>query len=255
MFIRTEKSIKDFIRFYPIVSTLVIIHLVLWFLINFLQLPIGLQFFQWGAGYNLGIHNGEYWRLVTPIILHGDFMHALFNSFSLVLFGPALEQMLGKAKFLIAYFAAGIVGNLATYLIEPTAFYSHIGASGAIFGLFGIYVYMVLFRKDLIDQANAQIVLVISIIGLIMTFLRPGINIYAHIFGFIGGFALARLLLSRVKPFSPWRNQPNRRDGSTVQFNPNRWKKRRILPRGLGKTIIWIVLGILVLLGLMSRIL
>ncbi|WP_308419019.1 rhomboid family intramembrane serine protease [Virgibacillus oceani] len=246
---------KDFIRFYPIVSTLVIIHLALWFFINFLQLPIGLRFFQWGAGYNLGIHNGEYWRLVTPIFLHGDFMHALFNSFSLVLFGPALEQMLGKFKFLVAYFAAGIIGNLATYLIEPTAFYSHIGASGAIFGLFGVYVYMVLFRKDLIDQANAQIVMVISIIGLIMTFLRPGINIYAHIFGFIGGFALARILLSNVKPFSPWRNQSNRNDGNPVQFNSNRWNKRRVLPRGTGKTAIWIVLGILVLLGIMSRIL
>ncbi|MGY0693673.1 rhomboid family intramembrane serine protease [Virgibacillus sp. FSP13] len=253
MFIRTEKTIKEFIHFYPVVSTLIIIHLALWLIIDLLQLPLGIHFYQWGAGNNLFIHEGEYWRLLTSIILHNGLMHALFNSFALAIFGPALEQMLGKFKFILAYFGAGLIGNIATYLIEPTGFYSHVGASGAIFGLFGIYVYMVVLRKDLIDRANAQVVLTIFIIGLIMTFLRPNINIYAHIFGFIGGFALARLLLNNVQAFSPQRNRRRTNSGS-VQFNPNRWKRHR-LPRGLAPKIFWIIFGILVVLGLISRIL
>lgn len=247
MFIRTEKSLKDFLHFYPVVSTLVIIHLALWVVIELLHLPFGIKLFQWGAGNNLFIHEGEYWRLFTSIFLHSGFMHTVFNSFALVLFGPALEQMLGKGKFIFAYFAAGIIGNAATFLINPTAFYSYVGASGAIYGLFGIYVYMVVFRKDLMDQANAQVILVIFVIGLIMTFLRPNINIYAHIFGFIGGFAVARIVLNNVAPFST--PPPRQRNG----FNPNRWKRRRRLPNGSGKKIVWVIIIILAVLGLLSR--
>lgn len=254
MFIRTEKSIKEFIHYYPIVSTLVIIHLALWFIIDFLHLQIGYSLFQWGAGNNLFIHQGEYWRLLTSIFLHSGLMHAIFNSFALVLFGPALEQMLGKSKFLVAYFGAGLIGNIATYLIAPDAFYSYVGASGAIYGLFGIYVYMIVFRKDLIDHASKQVVLIIFIIGLIMTFLRSNINIYAHIFGFIGGFALSRLLLNHVQPFSPTpvRRRRNPRPGS-VQFNPNRWEKKRTLPKQFITKFIWIIFGILVVLGLIAK--
>src|SRR5690625_3412327 len=107
VFIRNERSVKEFIQFYPIVATLVIIHLVLFVLMDFLGLPIGQKIYAWGAGFNPAVTHGEYWRLVTPIFLHAGLMHTLFNSFSLVLFGPALEQMLGKFKFILAYFGTG----------------------------------------------------------------------------------------------------------------------------------------------------
>jgi len=253
MFIRQERSVKEFMQFYPIVAWLVIINFALWLMIDFLQLKTGGLIYQWGVGNNLFIHEGEYWRLITPIFLHGGLMHAVFNSFSLVLFGPALEQMLGKVKFIITYLTAGIIGNLATYALGP-AIYAHLGASGAVFGLFGVYMYMVIFRKDLIDDANAQIVMIITIIALVMTFLRPNINIYAHIFGLVGGLVLAPIVLRRAQPFSMWRNQrrATHNDGS-IQFDPNRWRKRRI-PQQLKKNLIWIILGVLVLFGLLGRI-
>ncbi|HLR41244.1 MAG TPA: rhomboid family intramembrane serine protease [Virgibacillus sp.] len=251
MFIRTERSLKEFIQYYPIVAGLVMIHLALWIIIDLLHLPLGDQLFQWGAGHNISIHNGEYWRLLTSMFLHAGLMHTLFNSFALVLFGPALEQMLGKFKFIIAYIGAGFIGNLATYLVAPTAFYVHVGASGAIYGLFGIYIFMVFFRKHLIDPGNAQIVITISVIGAIMTFLRPGINIYAHVFGFLGGFGLASLILQNVQPFSPWRNR-RVRDDDSIQFNPDRWQKKRI-PKHVKTRIFWGFLIVLVVLGLWSR--
>lgn len=254
MFIRNERSLKEFMHSYPIVSTLVIIHLSLWLLINFLQIPLAVELYQWGAGHNYSIsQNGEYWRLITPIFLHGDLMHALFNSFALVLFGPALEQMLGKYKFILAYLIAGIVGNVGTYIVNPTSFTVHIGASGAIYGLFGIYIFMVLFRKSLIDSGNAQIVVVIFVIGLVMTFIRPGINIYAHVFGFIGGFALGPIILNNARSFSVYRNpQPYHTGDSSIHFKPNRWKKRRFTQK-VKKNIWWMILIILVILGLFSR--
>ncbi|WP_249872716.1 rhomboid family intramembrane serine protease [Oceanobacillus saliphilus] len=252
MFIRNERSIKEFMQLYPIVSALVIINLFLWLIRNLLGLPIGWDIYHWGIGSNFLIAMGEYWRLVTPIFLHADLIHVLFNSFSLVLFGPALEHMLGKFKFIFAYLGAGIIANIATYFLGPIN-YLHLGASGAVFGLFGIYAFMVSFRKNMIDQGSSQIVMIILFISLAMTFLRSGINVYAHIFGFIGGFIIAPLVLANVRPYSPWRNRRRYEDDGSIQFDPNRWNKKRRFPKAIRKNIFWIILGVLVIFGLLSR--
>src|SRR5690625_3688049 len=108
----------------------------------------------------------------------------------------------------------------------------HLGASGAIYGLFGIYIYMVLLRKDLIDPGNAQIVMTIFIIGIIMTFIQPNINIAAHIFGAISGFAVASFILKSAEPFSMVKNymkmkSKTKNTADDIQFNPNRWNNKR----------------------------
>ncbi|WP_047985425.1 rhomboid family intramembrane serine protease [Ornithinibacillus californiensis] len=254
MFIRNERSVKEFISSYPIVSTIVIIHILIWFLVDVLPINLFDQLYELGVGRHFEIHNGEYWRFLTPIVLHGGLTHMLFNSFSLVLFGPALEQMLGKSKFLIAYVGAGVLANIATFFINPSILFQHVGASGAIFGIFGIYLFMVAFRKHLMDSQSSQIITVILIIGLVMTFLRPGINIYAHVLGFIAGFLIAPLVLTSARPYNPWQTRRHYDDDGEVRFNPNRWKKKRF--RGNGKlSPIWIIIIVLVVLGLITRLL
>jgi rhomboid protease GluP len=203
MFIRTE-SFKEFLRFYPVVSILVGINLGFWLLAEFLHIPLFESLRALGLGNNAAIEfNGEYWRVATAIFLHFGLMHAVFNSFSLVLFGPALERMLGKVKFLVLYLFSGIVGNLATLWLGPI-YLVHAGASGAVFGIFGAYLFIVFFRKFLLDYQNKQIIITIMVLGLIMTFLRPNINEYAHIFGFIGGFAIANMLIPNKPSHSRW---------------------------------------------------
>jgi membrane associated rhomboid family serine protease len=258
MFVRNERSIKDFIRFYPITSTIIIINLLLWFIISFLHLDLGRTIYTWGVGHNISVSYGEYWRLVTPIFLHGGLSHVIFNCFALVLFSPALEQMLGKPKFISFYFITGIIGNIGTYIIAPMSTTPHLGASGAIYGLFGIYIFMVFFRKSLIDQSNAQIVTVIFVIGLVMTFIQPNINIAAHIFGFLGGFAIAPLFLIRVERFSMAKNYArlNRHaDHDEIGFDPNRWQKRKYRAGTSFKfgKVFWFVFIVLVMLGFISR--
>jgi rhomboid protease GluP len=244
MFLRTE-SFQTFLRIYPIVSFLVAIHFILWIWISF-GLPGGHYLLETMVGYNMFIEQGEWWRLFTPMILHASFGHVLFNSFSLVLFGPALERLLGKYKFILAYVGAGLIANIATLLLEPPHF-NHVGASGAIYGLFGIYLYMVLLRKDLIDQANSQIVVTILVIGLIMTFVGGNINVLGHIFGFIGGAIIAPIVLPKRTSHYSNAYTSSRRTFSTR-------KLRALLPQRLDrKTFIWILLGILVILGIFAR--
>src|SRR5699024_1338690 len=206
MFFRTEKSIKEFFKKYPIVSILAIINVGLWFIVNFLKLPFGLKLYDLGIGHNLSVLLlDEYWRLFTPIFLHADLSHVAFNTFTLILFGPALEKMLGKFKFISIYLITGIIGNLGTFIVDIYSITPHLGASGAIYGLLGVYIYMVLFRKDLISKQDSQIIITILVLGLVMSFIRPNINISAHLFCFLSGFIIGPLVLKYAKNFFSYR--------------------------------------------------
>ncbi|MCM3164829.1 rhomboid family intramembrane serine protease [Metabacillus litoralis] len=238
MFTRTE-NFRTFLQLYPIVSIIVGIHILFWVLFQVpipqLQILLGLL-----DGFNAGIANGEYWRLITPIFLHIGFGHLFFNTISLILFAPALEKMIGKAKFILLYVGAGVIASVATYIIEPLQ-YSHIGASGAIFGLFGAYLFMVYFRKGIIDQANTQIIISILVIGLIMTFINTNINVVAHIFGMIGGFLLSPILIKKPRHYS-----------YQSFHTPNTARKTNVFSLNL-RTLFWIIFGILILIGLFFR--
>lgn len=194
MFVRTE-SLREFIRFYPLITFILLIQLVV-FLATSLPFIPSREIFSLLAGVNLYIIEGELWRIVTPIFVHAGLAHLLFNSFSLVLFGPALERILGKGTFLFVYLLTGIAANLATLMLEPLT-YTHVGSSGAIFGLFGFYIAITMFRKDLLSRENSQTILTIAVIGVVMTFFQANINITAHIFGLIAGFLTGRVILSK----------------------------------------------------------
>ncbi|PLR95558.1 rhomboid family intramembrane serine protease [Bacillus sp. T33-2] len=194
MFTRTE-NFKEFIRLYPIVSTIVSIHLLLYLVTNVPVFP-GRLIFEQMSGVNLYIAEGEYWRLVTPVFIHSGFSHVLFNSFSLILFGPALERMVGKVRFLILYLVSGIAANAATFLLQPLTF-THVGSSGAIFGLFGFYIAIITFKRFMLSKENSQTIMTIAAIGIIMTFIQPNINVTAHLFGFLSGFLIGGLFYSK----------------------------------------------------------
>jgi len=86
------------------------------------------------------VFEGEIWRVVTSMFLHGDFLHLFFNSFALFMFGPILEQTIGYRRYLFVYFISGILGGTAyilTSLITNELFTPAVGASGAIYGVIG----------------------------------------------------------------------------------------------------------------------
>jgi len=241
MFTRTE-SFREFIRFYPMVSIIVAIHLVL-YLLTILPIFPNYWFFENLSGVNLYIMEGEVWRLITPTFMHSGFSHMLFNSFSLVLFGPALEPMLGSGRFLFVYLLSGLIANLATLLLEPLT-YTHVGSSGAIFGLFGYYIAIIMFRKHMLSKQNSQIILTLCVVSLIMTFLQPNINITAHLFGLLGGFLLGAI------PYYNKKDLSNSIKG-TANWASNR--KKNISFQSPLKVFIWAAIIIIAILGLLSQ--
>lgn len=200
MFTRRE-SFKEYITFYPIVSLILLVNLLV-YLATFLPVLPNQLITESMVGVNLYIVQGEWWRLITPIFLHTGFSHFLFNCFSIFLFGPALERALGKPKFLAVYLFTGILANIATLVTEPLTF-SHLGASGSIFGMFGYYIALIVFRKDIISRNNSQVIGTIAALSLIMTFIQPNINIGAHLFGFLFGVAAGSLLEAKGKKIIP----------------------------------------------------
>src|SRR5699024_5309993 len=89
--------------------------------------------------------------------------------------------------------------------------------------LFGIFIFMVYLRKRLIDPGSAQMITVIFVIGLALSFIQTNINIAAHIFGFIGGFALAPLFLAKAEPYSiaMVKQRFRRNNDNETSFNPD----------------------------------
>ena len=195
MFIRRE-NFQQFIRLYPAVTLLLIINTCIFIAVK-LTFLFGHTLLENMLGINIYIKEGQLWRLITPIFLHSSLFHFIFNSFSLLLFGPAIEQMLQKNRFLTFYLLCGIGANILTFILMPPT-YAHLGASGAIFGLIGFYLYLATFQTHLLSRQDAQMIKGLAVFALIMTFLQPNVNVLAHVGGAIIGFLLASTFIKPV---------------------------------------------------------
>ncbi|HEX7568581.1 MAG TPA: rhomboid family intramembrane serine protease [Anaerolineaceae bacterium] len=144
-----------------------------------------------GEKSNSLIIQGQIWRLVTPLLLHGSLIHIGFNLYALLIIGPGLERYFGRMRFLLLYLLGGIAGNLASFYFSADP---SIGASTAIFGLIaaqGVFIYRN--REFFGAQARPMLIntLIIIAINLFLGASLPGIDNWGHLGGLIGGFAYA----------------------------------------------------------------
>jgi len=139
----------------------------------------------------VGVAVGDWYRLISSAFLHEPLntgfgiFHIAFNMYALYVVGPALEQMLGRARFLAVYLVSALGGSVLYYLIVPPSSGPAIGASGAIFGLFGAW--FILARRLHLDT---RMVVVLIGINLVLGFTVSGIAWQDHIGGLIAGGAL-----------------------------------------------------------------
>ena len=141
--------------------------------------------------YGAAVSEGEWYRLVSSGFLHAGLLHIAFNMFALWIVGRVLEPGIGTPRFLALYFASLLAGSFGA-LAFTSAFAPSLGASGAIFGLFGATA--VIARGRGMNELASQIGFLI-VINLVFTFSVPNISIGAHVGGLIGGALCAGVII------------------------------------------------------------
>jgi rhomboid protease GluP len=148
--------------------------------------------FQWGQ-VNYSVFSGAYYQLFTSIFIHASIVHLVGNMLFLLIFGFRGEEMFSLPEFLAIYLVGGLVGNLLSLVFGPL--FISVGASGAIFALFGACV--------IYDRRSMrQSILGGLVFAFFLFFINTGenVNILAHLGGLVFGIVAGYLIASRRKP-------------------------------------------------------
>jgi len=136
---------------------------------------------------------GEYWRLATSIFVHASLIHLAFNMFALYIAGTYVESMIGTLRFLVVFVLSGLGGSVLV-LVAADPLVATVGASGAVFGLFGALFALFLHQRDAMAAAALRNIGFLIAINLVFTFVARGISWQAHIGGLLTGFLVMELL-------------------------------------------------------------
>lgn len=154
-----------------------------------LNSPGGTLFTKWIL-FGPAVANGDWWRLITSAFLHASLLHIAFNMYFLWFVGSAVEQALGRGRFLLIYFVSALAGSAGALVFTPRT--PTVGASGALFGLLGAA--LILERQRNFVLGGSALALII--INLVLSFTLSNISVGGHIGGLIGGI-LCTLVLSK----------------------------------------------------------
>lgn len=174
----------------PVTKTILIITVGMYFLGGSIE--------QYLIHHSVLVEAGEWWRMFTTALLHATLTHILFNMWALYVLGPQIERGVGSGPFLALYLAAAGMGGVAAQYFTPGVF-AAVGASGAIFGLFGVWLNLAVRRRNsawgrsLLSQLGF-----ILLINAALPLIFPAISWQAHLGGFITGFLIGEAW-SRVK--------------------------------------------------------
>lgn len=158
-----------------------------------------------GALYTPYVLKGEYFRVFTAVFMHFGIRHLVGNMLVLFLLGTHLEKAMGKVKYLLFYLGCGCGANLVficyeLFLEANSGISMNIvsaGASGAIFGVAGGLLFVVLVNKGRLEDLSTRQVMIMLVISLCIGFQDAGTNNLAHISGVVIGFLLSMILYRR----------------------------------------------------------
>lgn len=149
------------------------------------------------------VWEGQWWRLITAMFLHGGVLHLLLNAWALYQLGGLFEAWMGSGRMALTYFATGIAGSLASLFFLRGGI--SVGASGAIFGVLGALVGILVRRRDRLRPQAKQLLaqlLMWAGINVFLGFSTPNIDNAAHLGGAAAGVALGLVLRPR------WEREP-----------------------------------------------
>ena len=161
--------------------------------------PNGLVHLRWGSNFAPLTLSGDWWRLITNVFLHFGVIHITMNMYCLYSIATYIEPMLGKPKYITAYLCTGVLASLTSlwWHTEPA---NSAGASGAIFGVYGLF--LAFLTTNLIPQSIRKSLL--QSIGVFVVFnlafgLKSGVDNAAHIGGLVSGFAIGYAYVFAIK--------------------------------------------------------
>ncbi|HEY7018061.1 MAG TPA: rhomboid family intramembrane serine protease [Gaiellaceae bacterium] len=156
---------------------------------NGINSPGGSLFVKWLL-FGPAVANGDWWRLFTSAFLHASIIHIAFNMYFLWFVGSAVEQALGRGRFIMIYVVSALAGSAGALVWTPNQ--PTVGASGALFGLLGAALILERQRNFVLGGSAMALI----VINLILSFTLSNISIGGHIGGLIGG-VLCTLVLSK----------------------------------------------------------
>jgi rhomboid protease GluP len=164
---------------------------------------------QWGADHSFRTTSGQWWRLVTSAFMHAGIIHLAVNMWALFNFGPLTERLFGNFHFFVLYMGCAVISGLASLRFDVNV--AVVGASGAIFGLFGAMLGFLAFQRKSIPPTIAKSIATPTLIfigyNVAIGLSNKGISNSAHIGGLISGLILGAVM---ARPLAVNRRRPQR---------------------------------------------
>ncbi|CAN5744408.1 hypothetical protein BH23CHL8_BH23CHL8_13220 [soil metagenome] len=227
--------------------------LVTWSLLA-VTVGIGISMFMLGQGDlwlelfaldKVALADGELWRLVSPVLVHGSLIHLCFNMYALWIIGPIVETLYGSVRFAGLYIMCAAAGSVASYAFSDVRF--SVGASGAVFGLFGVLLVADRAHKPALTRGARNLTMQIGLLiglNLFIGLTVPRIDNAAHLGGLAAGAWLGFVLVPRGATMLASWSQPGKARGPTSP-TPGVERDPSVLLRlvGVGALLGVIVLG------------
>jgi len=159
------------------------------------QNPTPCVLYNLGASWGPAIARGQLWRLITPVMLHANLTHLLFNIFFQLRIGFGMEKQFGRRKMMLIYLTCGVLGNLISAITDPLKL--AVGASTAGFGLIGVWFAEILLSWDVLGPARSRTILwiVFTLISVTtMSTMTPNMDLFGHLGGALSGFLMSILI-------------------------------------------------------------
>lgn len=189
IFIRYENW-RSYLKQFPVTSTLIAVNIIMFIILAMNGgSTSGETLLRFGAVLKWEPFVEQTWRLVSAMFLHIGFEHLLFNMFALFVFAPPLERILGHVRYALLYVLSGVLGNAFSVFASEWGTLMA-GASSAIYGLYGAYLFIAIFQRQALDEASRKTLYIILGLGIVQSFLMTNISWSAHLGGLAGGFVL-----------------------------------------------------------------
>lgn len=189
--IKTQKKNKVYEDIFkpktPIITNIIILTCIIYFVLMLFNTKGNLSaanLLKYGANYQAYIQAGEWYRLFSCIFIHASILHLLLNMYALKIIGSQIESFLGKIRFIIVFIISGLIGSLFSAILTKSV---SVGASGAIFGILGSLIYFSYHYRLLLGSSLKYEILPVVIFNLGIGLFIPGVDIWAHIGGLVGG--------------------------------------------------------------------